>query len=61
MDGKLTIREAIQMIANELTKIPVPAGLTEQIAVPIACAISGLRECVKAIEEAEAEQKTEKG
>lgn len=53
MEEKITIREALEMIANGLAQIQVPAGMTEQIARPISSAINGLRECVIAIDQAE--------
>lgn len=49
-DGNIRVEDALRMIADNLCGIMVPAGLTEQIGIPIISAVKSLRECVRAMQ-----------
>lgn len=46
----MTLKEVLQITADMLGNIQVPAVLTEQVAVPISGARNNLLECLAAIE-----------
>ena len=47
---KLTVKQVLEITIQNLESIMVPAGLTEQIAIPIAQNANNLRECIKSLE-----------
>jgi hypothetical protein len=58
MEGKktYTVNEVLKITVDKLGAILVPASLGEQIARPIYESINNLRECIAALEQAEAQQ-----
>lgn len=46
----MSIREAIEIVINQLNGINVPVGLLQQIGFPINQAVDNLRACVEAID-----------
>ena len=60
----MTLKEVLQITADILGNIQVPAVLTEQVAIPISNARNNLMECLAAIDRDEkktAEGETEDG
>ena len=53
-ERKLTIKEVLEMVATNLAAISVPAGMHDQIAVPIMQSVGSINACLKAIAEQEA-------
>lgn len=49
----ITVREVLEITANNLGGISVPRSLNEQIGIPIDHAISNLRACIEAIDRQE--------
>lgn len=53
---EVSFKEAITETVGILSNIPVPAGLIEQIGVPICAAIKQLMECMKAMDTKDGEE-----
>lgn len=45
----MTIKEVLELVIDDLSKINVPVGLMEQIGLPINQSIGNLKACVEAI------------
>jgi len=52
----MTIKEVLRCTVDILSGISVPAGLVEQIGIPVFQSIGNLNECLRAIEADEAKQ-----
>lgn len=60
MEGKtMTVADVLKVTVEMLSGVMVPAGLSEQIGVPIQHSIRNLQECVRAIEMAETAKEIE--
>ena len=55
----LTVRQVLDIVTGTLENISVPRKLNEQIGVPIDHCIGNLRECMRAIDAAEAQKAEE--
>lgn len=55
----MTVKEVLQITVNLLGNISVPRKLNEQIGVPIDHCIGNLRECMRAMDAAEAQKAAE--
>lgn len=49
----MTVKDALKVVVTDLSNICVPAGLVDQIGIPIAQSIHNLQECIKAIDKVE--------
>lgn len=49
----MTVTDALKVVVTDLSNIAVPAGLVNQIGIPIAQSIRNLQECIKAIDKVE--------
>ena len=45
----MTIKEVLELVIDDLSKINVPVGLMEQIGLPINHSIGNLKACIEAI------------
>jgi len=54
MEEKVTVYDVLQATVEILSDINIPAGLIDQIGIPVSRGISNLKECIRAIEEDEA-------
>ena len=52
-EKRLTIREVLKIVETNLSAINVPAGLHDQIAVPIMQSVGSINACLKAIADQE--------
>lgn len=57
----MTLEQVIEVTAQLLGGINVPAALTEQIGVPVSQAIGNLNACLEAIREAKKKEDAEDG
>ena len=48
-ERKLTIKEVLEMVVNNLSGISVPVALTQQIATPISQSIKSINACLEAM------------
>ena len=55
-EGKMTIKELLQLTADELEGISIPVKYADQISRPIYQAVCNIRRCIDAMEEAAEEQ-----
>lgn len=58
-EGKMTIKELLQLTADELEGISIPVKFADQISRPIYQAACNIRRCIDAMEEAAEEQEEE--
>ena len=54
MEEKVTVYDVLQATVEILGDINIPAWLIDQIGIPVSRGISNLKECIRAIEEDEA-------
>ena len=57
----MTVEEVLQATVGMLEGIRVPAGLIDEIGIPLARSISNLRQCVAAMEDARTDAGEEGG
>ena len=57
-EKKVSVIDVLEMSVNNLSAIMIPAGMTEQIGIPIAREINNLKACIQAVK-AHGEEKPE--
>ena len=60
-NNQMTVREALEITANNLGNIPIPRALNQLIGIPIDMAIANIQACIEAMDrqQMEAEGQTE--
>lgn len=56
MDTKMTVKDVLKDVMDTLNNISIPMSQLDDIGMPIARAINGIKACVDAMEKAEAEE-----
>lgn len=58
-ERKMTIKEVLELVVNNLSGISVPIALTQQIATPISQSIKSINACLEAMARQEEQQENQ--